>query len=593
MTRFPLRFLFLAAGLLAIVLVGSTAAQKTPAVPGVPLDEKSTTPDEVKTKKKTPTSALTNESLAEMLDNMGYDYRTDTLPSGGVIYTIRINANDWNFTIEVSLSQNNSLVWLIAPLHQLPPAGTVPGEAVVRLLQENWQINPHVFAIPKNSRLLYLQRALENQNLTPARFRTAIDLMTGTIRSTAAIWDISKWGQTPPPSGPTNGGTAAYPDTTEGLTKLSKDLLAIAKAGKRAELTAKVKKLALPNSDAWFKRVFGAEAGAALAEEYTAGLQDLEANLTRVFMTAAEENLTDVNVFKFSQPDAANATATQKKAMESMVVKTPLYSVYFSQAGEERGMHLYSFVYVEGAFRMVGKMKAATVRVAGFAPANGQDDPKPRTDVFGLAQAQVGQVNALQPMERDITGTWVNSGGVGPYAPRMVMQINRNGTYYITANVGNDSGRYTVVGGVILAQSNSGLRSRIYVSWMGPDLASFGFKPDDDYSRPVWLTFARMRGLAAAPEAHPQPRQLAVPNGEKNGKTNELVVPFNPQLPFHGFFPDVKPTAPLNPGTNELKPDNFRHLMPFPPFPGLTPQPKALDMTNSEKFLQQPSFWRP
>jgi|GEM_PF-1460956 len=591
MTRFPLRFLFLAAGLLAIVLVGSTAAQKTPAVPGMSLDEKSTTPDEVKTKKKTPASALTNESLAEMLDNMGYDYRTDTLASGGVIYTLNIASNEWRFPIEVSLSQSKSLVWLIVPLQTLPAAGAVPSESLVRLLQENWQINPHLFAIPKNSRQLYLQRPLENQNVTPAKLRAAIDAMADTVRSTAPLWDVSKWGQTPPNNtNVPNGGTTAYPDTTEGLNKLCKDLLAIAKAGKRAELTAKVKKLALPNSDAWFKRVFGAEAGAALSEEYTAGLQDLEANLTRVFMTAAEENLTDVNVFKFSQPDATNATATQKKALESMVVKTPLYSVYFSQAGEERGMHLYSFVYVEGAFRMVGKMKAATVRVAGFAPANGQDDPKPRTDVFGLAQAQVGQVSALQPMERDITGTWVNSGGVGPYAPRMVMQINRNGTYYITANVGNDSGRYTVVGGVILAQSNTGLRSRIYVSWMGPDLASFGFKPDDDYSRPVWLTFARMRGFGAAPEAHPQPRQLSVPNGEKNGKTNELAVPFNPQSPFRGFFPDVKPTAPVNPGTNELKPDNFRHLMPFP---GLAPQPKALDMTNHDQLLQQPSFWRP
>lgn len=371
MTRRLIPVLLLAAGLSAAVALGragSTPAQVV--LPIAPPPKAADGDDEPKARKG---RVLTAESLSEMLDSMGYDFRSDTTAAGNTIYTLTIPSDTWKFVVEVSVSPNGSFVWLVAPLHTLPAA--VPSEPLVRLMQENWAVYPHTFAVPKDSRRLYLQRALENQNVTPAKLRGAIEAMTGTIRSTAPLWDVPKWGQTSAADGKkgSDGAATAYPDTADGLTKFCKEIVAAAKTGKRSEVAAKVKGLALPDPDAWFKRVFGPDAGAALAEEYAATLPQFEATLTRVFMTVAEEGQTEVEVLRFTRPDPENATGNQNKAMEAMVVKTPLYSVYFNHPGEDTGMHLYSFVYADGGVRLVGKMKAVVVRTSAFRGLNGFD----------------------------------------------------------------------------------------------------------------------------------------------------------------------------------------------------------------------------
>ncbi|MCE9561774.1 MAG: hypothetical protein K8U57_06935 [Planctomycetes bacterium] len=583
MTRFPLRFLLFAAGLLAVLALGEAAtAQKQPAIPVAPPAKQPADPDEVKTK-KAPGRVLTSDSLSELLDSMGYDFRTNAMPSGSAIYTLTIPSDTWTFVVEVSLAPNGSLVWLNAPLQPLPADGAIPDERLIRLLQENWAIYPHAFAIPKDSRRLYIQRATENQNMTPAKLRGAIDAMTSTVRTTAPLWDVSKWGQTPTPE-PKKGtdGAAAYPDTPEGLTKFCQEMLTLAKAGKRAEVIGHVKGLIVYGYDAWFKRTFGPELGAAMSEEYSSGLAQLQESATRSFMTAAEEGLSEVKVFKFTKPDPENANATQNKALEAMAVKTPLYSVYFTQPGEHTGMHLYSFVYVGGRFYLAGKMKAATVRTSGFRGLNGFEfltplaptasTPRvasPPAGLVGLAQDEADRAGSgLRPavVAADVTGTWVNYGGVEPGAPRMTMRLSRNGTYSITATAGNDSGRYSITAGVIFAQSNTGLRSRIYVSWMGSDLASFGFKPDDDTSTPVWLTFTRLRELNAADPAV--------------GVRPEV----NPIIPAFGMVPGFSaPVAPA-PAANRLDPDAFRHLTPLIPaqMPNLVPLGNSLNGFNRD-----------
>jgi hypothetical protein len=367
--RFPFRFALLATGLLALAAFGGHAtAQKEP----VPSPK--TQPTDTDKGKKSPGRMLTYETLPEILDSMGYEFKTDTYKDGSATYWVTIKNENWTFVIGVTLSINKAWVWYNAPLRKIPEGA--PGEPLMRLLQKNWSITPDVFAATPD-RFLYLQRTFENQNITPAKLRAAFDSMTGHIRSSADLWNVEKWGQTPTPEPKGgNGGpvAAAYPDTPEGLTKLCKETLALAKAGKRAEVATKVKGFVIPNADAWFKRTFGPETGAAMSEEYATGQTQMEASLARSFMTAAEEGQTDVRVFKFIQPDQEGVTATQKKIMNAMAVKTPLYSVYFTQPGEDTGMHLYSFVYVNGNFRMAGKMKAATARTVGFRP-NGDEKP--------------------------------------------------------------------------------------------------------------------------------------------------------------------------------------------------------------------------
>jgi hypothetical protein len=327
--------------------------------------------------------------------------------------------------------------------------------------------------------------------------------MTSTIRTTAPLWDATKWGQTPSPEGKKDtGDVAAYPDTPEGLTKLSKELLALAKAGKRPELAAKVKGLIIPGSDAWFKRVFGPQVGAALSEEYTAGLTQLETSVTRMFMTAAEEGQTEVKVVKFTKPDPDHATGNQNKALEAMIVKTPLYSVFLTQPGEETGMQLYSFVFVDGNFRMAGKMKSVGVRTVGFRELNGSDPVSPAilplsaapnhkagsqleanpnvravSIPLGAGLIPLGLVPPKKEEPKDeepsIVGVWQGELNLANQKWKVTTTLRANGTYKSVMEYGGhvvaDKGTYKYADGILTTEPEGGFTATFTVTFVNDD----------------------------------------------------------------------------------------------------------------------------
>jgi hypothetical protein len=152
------------------------------------------------------------------------------------------------------------------------------------------------------------------------------------------------------------GGGAG--DTAEGLKKVFEDLLAATRAGDQAKVTAMAKNLMLPNPDASFKRLFGDGPGGAVAAQYQRDAAKLEGGLFKEMQLRLKRNQTQVQVDRIEQPNDPKANGNQKRALERMQMKVPLYSVRMVAPGERLGFHMYSFAHVDGGFRWLGRMDA-------------------------------------------------------------------------------------------------------------------------------------------------------------------------------------------------------------------------------------------
>ena len=151
--------------------------------------------------------------------------------------------------------------------------------------------------------------------------------------------------------------TSTYPEGAEGLKKLIEDITKLLRAGDTKAATALVEGLARFNFGAWFERVFGEQLGAALATPLKGMDSPLGvANLVQTFSEQVRQGRTVVQVQRFTGQDN-DATGYQNRAMAQMKRSEPIYSVRLLEPGQSLGYHMYSFIYAQGGFRLVGKMQ--------------------------------------------------------------------------------------------------------------------------------------------------------------------------------------------------------------------------------------------
>lgn len=139
----------------------------------------------------------------------------------------------------------------------------------------------------------------------------------------------------------------------EGLLRLAEDR---SEFGMK-QLMVAVSPMVLPDSMAWFSETFGPEKGKLLDEEYRAMTRDLD-GLVELFFATRQENRTNVSVTAISRADDPAGTGLQRAALRGMKKPVTLYSVRMVEPGEPYGMHLWSFVRIDGRFYIAGKMRA-------------------------------------------------------------------------------------------------------------------------------------------------------------------------------------------------------------------------------------------
>lgn len=151
-----------------------------------------------------------------------------------------------------------------------------------------------------------------------------------------------------------------YEDTNTGLRLLASDLLTSTRNGMVAEQAELIRSLMLPNSAAWFTRVFGEEAGARAAAEYARYVVQLGPALMQILPKLVAEERTTIDVLRAEHGDTKAMPLELHAALDAMRdgERQALYAVRYRKADSQAGQTFHSFAHVDGTFRLLGKMQA-------------------------------------------------------------------------------------------------------------------------------------------------------------------------------------------------------------------------------------------
>jgi hypothetical protein len=150
-----------------------------------------------------------------------------------------------------------------------------------------------------------------------------------------------------------------YPRSVAGLEEQIGDIVTTAADGPSDLLTYRVQQLVIPSYGNYFSHVFGFKHYKPVADEYSQLSKDT-APLAQLFVKLADRKQTEITVVELKDENYADVRGLQRRAFLAMHHPQTLYTVKLTREGEDAGQSLWSFVYVDGAFRFAGKMRALT-----------------------------------------------------------------------------------------------------------------------------------------------------------------------------------------------------------------------------------------
>jgi hypothetical protein len=138
------------------------------------------------------TPAMTADELGKMLKDMGYQFQTQRLDNGAVIYQLTIKSNGMNVPMDVELSKDGTKVWLTVWFRQLGPNESIPSDVMTKMLESNGRFGPCFFSI-STGRQPFLGLPLDNRNLASEDVRRQIDIFIQVYQQTEPLWNTNKW----------------------------------------------------------------------------------------------------------------------------------------------------------------------------------------------------------------------------------------------------------------------------------------------------------------------------------------------------------------------------------------------------------------
>jgi hypothetical protein len=105
------------------------------------------------------------------------------------------NKEEWDLSMTSVLSADNSSIWIMAWLDELPKSPSdVPRTALLRLLAANDRLGDgKFFAYVASNRRFVMQRVIPNENISTRRFRDLLKDLGKSVTESYTYWSTSNW----------------------------------------------------------------------------------------------------------------------------------------------------------------------------------------------------------------------------------------------------------------------------------------------------------------------------------------------------------------------------------------------------------------
>ena len=110
-------------------------------------------------------------------------------------FRAEMEGTEWTLSMSAVLSQDQQSLWLMAWLDELPKSSeAVPRAALLRLLAENDTLGDgKMFAYIPNNRRFVMQRAVANEQMTSAKFRSLLQDLGASVVESHGTWSTAEW----------------------------------------------------------------------------------------------------------------------------------------------------------------------------------------------------------------------------------------------------------------------------------------------------------------------------------------------------------------------------------------------------------------
>lgn len=178
------------------------------------------------------------------------------------------------------------------------------------------------------------------------------------VASVLAGCSRSKGGQTASPPPPAKAEAA--PGSTDVLKTQIEEIMAQGKRGPTDAIRDALAEYALPDPDAWFTRVYGAELGADLAASYPTDPKAVGERLAKaLYLEHCHERGYEVDAQVYRPPTSSLTWPHAGVFAKPMVDPTDLYAVSISLGPDREsalgGLHVTWFVYDQGGYYFIGR----------------------------------------------------------------------------------------------------------------------------------------------------------------------------------------------------------------------------------------------
>lgn len=128
---------------------------------------------------------LTIDQIGQALDKYGKNTSTN---NGQTTFSITVTRGKWNINLLISLSPNNSVIWITNDAADIPDTSKASPDALAKILEKNTDIGPMFFSIFGQNHTLRLSNPVPNHDMTADALQSQVEAVLNTVADTAPLW---------------------------------------------------------------------------------------------------------------------------------------------------------------------------------------------------------------------------------------------------------------------------------------------------------------------------------------------------------------------------------------------------------------------